>query len=252
MSIARFPFRFLWLTLLLFSQGLVAADLATLLERVGTAYGGRQQLATATAFEQYGTTVSAMHRQPGRIHRAFQYPDRLRIDVRYGEDDRELRVLSGASAWQQGTPVTGARYDAMLLQAARLGLPGTLLDHRDRVSDGGFITARDGSRLRALELPFHGGLRLIAGVDPDTGRIVESRGIMATAAEHDLEFATVYSDFRTVGGRLFAFEETHYAMAGVVGQTRLDHVEVVQQLPEELFDGTLPDRPGPDQHLARR
>lgn len=256
MRVTRFPVHVLWLLLLAMSGAAAAADtteaIDTLLDRVMTAYGGRDGLTAAPAFEQYGTTVSSMHRQPGRVHRAFQYPDRLRIDIRYGAHDNELRVLSGASAWQQGTPVTGAPYDAMLLQAARLGLPGTLLDHRGGLRDAGSITGRDGTVLRALELPFHGTLRLVAGIDPVTGRIAESRGIMTSAQGREIEFATVYADFRTIGGRLFAFSEMHYAMDSVMGYTRLEHVEVMQQLPGELFDDTQPDGPAPAQHMAQR
>jgi hypothetical protein len=254
MNMTRPAFPVLWLVLLVLCGPATAAEeaIGILLDRVAAAYGGRDRLAATTAFEQYGMTVSAMHLQPGRLHRAFQYPDRLRIDIRYGEDDSELRVLAGASAWQQGTPVSGPQYSAMLLQAARLGLPSTLLDHRDKVRDAGTITGRNGDTLRALELSFHGNLRLVAGIDPDTGRILESRGIIALDEDRGMEFAALYDDFRKVGGRLFAFSETHYAMGAAMGRTTLEHIDIAEELPGELFDGTQPDRPGTDQHMARR
>lgn len=229
-----------------------ADEVDSLLDRVAAAYGGRDRLSATSAFEQYGTTVSSLHRQPGRVHRAFQYPDRLRIDIRYSEDDSELRVLSGASAWKQGAPVTGPQYSAILLQAARLGLPNTLLDHRDKLRDAGTLTSRDGTALRALELPFHGNLRLIAGIDPETGRILESHGIIEVDKTRGMEFAAVYTDFRKVNGRLFAFSETHYAMGNAMGHTTLESIEVTQELPGDLFDGTQPDKPAPDQHMASR
>lgn len=243
-----------WLTLAALHgvPAIAADDIDALLERVAQAYGGRERLAAGSAFEQYGTTVSALHGDEGRVHRAFQYPDRLRIDIRYSKDDRELRVLSGATAWQQGTPVTGPQYSAMLLQAARLGLPNTLLDHRDRLRDAGTLTGHSGATLRALELVFHGNLRLVAGIDPETGRILESRGIIALDRERGMEFAADYDDFRTVGGRLFAFHETHYAMGSSMGQTTLERIEVTNTLPGDLFDGTIPDQPAPGQHMAAR
>ena len=252
MNLARHSIAVLWLTLLIICSQASAADaLGALLDKVAAAYGGMEILSSATAYEQFGTTASAMRQRPGRVHRAFQYPDRLRIDIRYSENDRELRVLAGAAAWQQGAPVSGTRYATMLLQAARLGLPNSLLDHRDKLRDAGVITARSGETLRALELPFHGNLRLVAGIDPATGRILESRGIMLMEQERGMEFATVYDDFRKIGDRLFAFSETHYAMGNAMGRTTLERIEVTRQLPDGLFDGSQPDQPGPGQHIAR-
>ncbi|MGB5539885.1 MAG: hypothetical protein WBO37_07345 [Gammaproteobacteria bacterium] len=251
MNLARHSITVLWLTLLILCGQASAADtLDALLEKVAAAYGGREVLSASTAFEQFGTAASAMRQRPGRVHRAFQYPDRLRVDIRYSENDNELRILAGATAWQQGTPVSGGRYAALLLQAARLGLPSSLLDHRDKLRDAGVITARSGDTLRALELPFHGNLRLVAGIDPATGRILESHGTISMGQERGMEFATVYDDFRKVGDRLFAFSETHYAMGNAMGHTTLERIEVTGQLPDELFDGSQPDKPGPDQHMA--
>jgi len=175
----------------------------------------------------------------------------LRIEIRYGEDESELRVLSGAAAWQQGQPVSGTPYAAMLLQAARLGLPNTLLDHRDRVRDAGVITDRHGNALRALELPFHGDMRLLAGIDPETGHILESRGIVAGEHGRGMEFIVTYDDFRRVEGRLFAFQETHYTMGKQVGHTTLDRIEVTGRLPSDLFDGSPPEPGLPEKHIAR-
>ncbi|MGD8619782.1 MAG: hypothetical protein PVH54_11430 [Gammaproteobacteria bacterium] len=244
----------LWLMLaaLCGAQPAGADDIDDLLDRVASAYGGRDRLAAATAFQQYGTTVTGLHRAPGRVHRAFQYPDRLRIQIHYSGDDSELRILSGALAWKQGTPVSGPLYSAMLLQAARLGLPNTLLDHRDRLRDAGTLQGRNGATLQALELPFHGNLRLVVGIDGATGRILESRGTIALDAERGMEFAAVYDDFREVSGRLFAFHETHYAMGSTMGQTTLERIEVTENLPAELFDGSRPDQPASDQHMAAR
>ncbi len=229
-----------------------ADDTGALLDRVAAAYGGQERLSEVTAYQEYGNTISAIHPHPGQLHRAFQYPDRLRIEIRYGDDDSELRILSGASAWQQGQPVTGALYSAMLLQAARLGLPNTLLDHRDKVRDAGIITDRQGNALRALELPFHGNMRLVVEIDPATGHILESRGIMAGEHGNGMEFVASYDDFRRVEGRLFAFQETHYAMGRQVGHTTLERIEVTGRLPPDLFDGSEPVPALPRPHEARQ
>ena len=67
-----------------------------------------------------------------------------------------------------------------------------------------------------------------------------------------MEFAATYDDFRMVGGRLFAFRETLYMMGKQSGQTLLERIELAEKLPDELFDGTLPVRPRPGQHVARQ
>ena len=240
-----------WFLLLLIPGAAAdAVDTGLLLDKVTKAYGGVERLAETTVWQQYGTTVSAIHPQPGEVHRAFRYPDRLRIEISYEDGSSDLRILSGAVAWNKGAQVSGGMYSAVLLQAARLGLPNTLIDHRNRLRDTGIMTGRNGKSLRSLELAFHGSLRLLVGIDPETGHILESRGFVETGQGHAMEFAATYDDFRMLGGRLFAFRETHYMMGKQSGQTLLERIELAEQLPEELFDGTSPARPRPGQHIA--
>ena len=74
MNLARLSTAVLWLALLtICGRPASAADaLGALLDKVAAAYGGREVLSAATAFEQFGTTASAMRQRPGRVHRAFQ------------------------------------------------------------------------------------------------------------------------------------------------------------------------------------
>lgn len=242
-----------WVILLLIlGTAADAADTGLILNKVAMAYGGVERLAETTVWQQYGTTVSAMHPKPGEVHRAFRYPDRLRIEISYEDDSSDLRILSGAVAWNKGEQASEGMYSAMLLQAARLGLPNTLIDHRNRLRDTGIMTGRNGNSLRSLELVFHGNLRLLVGIDPETGRILESRSFVQTGQGHAMEFAAIYDDFRMIKGRLFAFRETHYMMGKQSGQTLLERIELAEQIPEELFDGTSPARPRPGQHIARQ
>lgn len=247
----RYPAR--WLVLLLsIGTAADAADTGILLDKVAMAYGGMERLAETTVWQQYGTTISALHPQPGELHRAFAYPDRLRIEISYEDDSSELRILSGAVAWNRGKQVSGLKYSSMLLQAARLGLPNTLIAHRNRLRDTGTMTGQNGNSLRSLELAFHGNLRLVAGIDPETGHILETRGYAGTGQGKSMVFATTYDDFRMIGGRLFAFRETHYIMGKQRGQTLLERIELAEQLPGTLFDGTPPARPRPGQRIARQ
>jgi len=242
-----------WVILLLIiGTAADAADTGVLLDKVAKAYGGEERLAETTVWQQYGTTVSTLYPQPGELHRAFAYPDRLRIEISYEDDSSELRILSGAVAWNRGEKVSGIKYSSMLLQAARLGLPNTLIVHRNSLQDTGTMTGQNGNSLRSLELAFHGNLRLVAGIDPETGRILETRGFAGTGQGQGMAFATTYDDFRMIGGRLFAFRETHYIMGKQRGQTLLERIELAEQLPGTLFEGTPPVRPGPGQHIARR
>jgi len=242
-----------WVILLLIiGTAADAADTGLLLDKVAMAYGGVERLAETTVWQQYGTTVSALHPQPGELHRAFAYPDRLRIEISYEDDSSELRILSGAVAWNRGEKVSGVKYSSMLLQAARLGLPNTLIVHRNRLQDTGTMTGQNGNSLRSLELAFHGNLRLVAGIDPESGHILETRGFVGTGQGHSMVFATTYDDFRMIGGRLFAFRETHYIMGKQRGQTLLERIELAEKLPETLFDGAPPTRPRPGQHIARQ
>ncbi len=245
MNLASWTSRFVCLAALLAaSAGARASGLEALLEKVTAAYGGAERLAQTRAFAQYGTTYSSMRGQKGSVLRAYQHPDRLRIEIEYPNSEAELRVLSGARAWRQGRAAQGPFYSSMLLQAARLGLPLTLLDHRRQLKDGGSLVGKRGERLHAVELRFHGNLRLVVGISPETGHIRETRGVMEGDGG-SMEFGATYDDFRRIGGRLFAFKEVHYAMGGQTGYTELERVEVAPQLPDELFNDAPPQRRHP-------
>jgi hypothetical protein len=210
------------------------ADVNVLLEKIAEAYGGQKRIAEVTAYLQTGVTFSAMRGVEGNILRSYRHPDHLRVEIKYDENNSELRILAGQHAWKQDQPVEGMFYSAMLLQAARLGLPAILFEHQKHVRDAGMMLSKEGIELNSLELNFHGNYRLVIGVDPDTGRILESRGIIEIN-DAAMEFGTAYDDFRNQQGRLFAFKEVHYAMGHQTGHTRIDSIEVVPDLPEELF-----------------
>ena len=216
----------------------VHADVDELLQKVAEAYGGTTPISEVSAYQQYGVTFSSLRGKEGNVQRAYQHPDRLRIEIEYGNDGTELRLLAGPRAWKQNKAVGEPFYSAMLLQAARMGLPATLFEHKKRLIDAGEMTGKKGEKLRAIELRFHGNNRVIAGIDPETGLIKESRGILVFNT-FTMEFGTTYDDFRLQNERLFAFKEEHYAMGRKTGYTRLERIEITQQLPNELF---VPDR----------
>src|SRR4051812_35253322 len=105
-------------------------ELNTLVSRVARAYGGEKALARIKAFHETGTLASP--RGTARTVRVFAPPDRLRVEIAYSGGGGEVRVLDGQEGWRNGEPVSGPPRDAMILQAARLDLPGLLLRNRAR------------------------------------------------------------------------------------------------------------------------
>lgn len=204
-----------------------------LLERMRETYGGN---GPPPALRQRGTTESLL-RGNGPVDRAYRHPDHFRIEIRY-PSQTELRVLAGEQAWQQGRPAAPAFRAALKLQAARFALPWLLLERRPALVDGGTIVVGE-TTLRLLELPLAEDLRLSAEVDPASGRILRSRG-QYTKDGQVMEFATAYEDFASYNGRLFARSERHYAMGRYIGRTQLEHIEILESLPANLFEPTAP------------
>ena len=218
---------------IVFCQSAIA-DVDELLLMVAEAYGGQARITEVSAYLQSGVTFSTLHGEEGRILRSYRHPDHLRVEIEYGGGDSELRILAGPYAWKQNQPAEGVFYSAMLLQAARLGLPALLFEYRKLVQDAGTMITKLGRKLPALELNFHGRYRLLVGIDPKSGRILESRGIL-TMNSSTMEFGTTYDDFRFKDGRMFAFKEEHYAMGQKTGYTHIKHIEILPNLPDVIF-----------------
>lgn len=205
-----------------------------LIERIVEGYGGREALARAKAFRQRGSVTSLLHPGTvGRIERTYARPGRLRVVTHYPGAPDELRIVDGGRGWRNGAQADGARYAAMVLQAARLDLPALLDAWRQKVVDRGEASL-DGQPLRVLALEVGPGLTVEARVDPASGRILRSAG-SGPGPGVPLEFVTVYSDFRKVGGVLFAFREGNWANGSTTGETILEQVELVPVLPEGTF-----------------
>lgn len=208
-----------------------AGKLDTLVSRVAQAYGGERALARIKAFRETGTLESP--RGMARTVRVFAPPDRLRVEIVYPGGGGEVRVLDGREGWRNGEPVMGPPRDAMMLQAARLDLPGLLLRNRERLVDLGDLK-REGRTLRGIGVPMAGNLNVAMIVDPGTGRIVRSEGALPGPGGQ-IRFATDYSDFRAVGGVLFAFHETNFASGQQTGETRLEKIELLDAAPGGAF-----------------
>lgn len=212
----------------------VAADLGPLLERIVQAYG---TATPPTSILQRGRTISHVQGE-GTLLRAYRGAERFRVEIRYPAGV-ETRIIAGPHAWQHNRPLKAAFRGALVLQAARVALPWNLLEARDTLRDGGEHAFGDG-RLHFVELPLAEGLRLVAEVDPSSGRILRSRGIVPGYHGGEMVFGTVYDDFRTAGGRLYAAVEHHFAMGRYVGRSLIDTVEFDTPLADALFRPELP------------
>jgi hypothetical protein len=203
-----------------------AGDLPALVGRIVKAYGGEKALKRVRTVRQSGTLETM--RGMARTVRVFVPPDRLRVEIEYPEGGGEVRVLDGARAWRNAEAVSGMPHDAMVLQAARLALPGILL--RKKLIDLGAVE-RDGKKLRGIGVPLDGGLSLAIAVDPKSALILRSEGQLPGG----VRFATVYSEFREVNGVIFAFREANYASGQHTGETRLEQVRILDAAPEGSF-----------------
>lgn len=216
-----------------------ADDLGELVNKTVEAYGGEEALRKAVAVRQTGRLTATMRGpKEGTLTRAYQRPDKLRVEVALAGEAGEIRVLDGARGWRQGKEATGMALDAMVMQAARLGLPLSLLDRKADLKDLGMVS-RVGMELQALELPLRDGMVMTVEIDPATGRIRRSaarsprKGGMHGGGS--VEFATGYDDFREAAGVLFAFKETNFAMGQHTGDTFIEKIEVMDALPETTF-----------------
>jgi hypothetical protein len=213
----------------------VSPEVHALVTSCVAAYGGPRAVARMARIRQEGTVTSEVLHPgtPGRIARAYQRAARLRVEIAYPDAPAEVRVLDGDKGWRFGQPVEGPFLTSMLLQAARMDLPGLLAAREERIQDRG-TAAVGGKQVRILALPLSPGLVIEAHLEPDTGRIVRSRGA-AEGAGPQMSFETTYSEFRQVDGVLVAFREENWANGRTTGETRLEKVSFPRDLPPETF-----------------
>lgn len=199
---------------------------ARLVDRIISTYGGEAAWSKVAAIRQTGKVFSAMQGE-GALVREWVKPDKLRITLDYASK-RETRVVNGLSGWRDGTPVNGTQLDAMILQAARIGLPSLLIGHRQNLRDLG-ARERGGKTFDVIEIPLTTYMSIEIEVDRETGRIVRSIGrAFMPGSSGRIEFVAVYDDYRKVDGLLFAFHEENFASGFKTAMTKLDMVEVVR------------------------
>ena len=212
-----------------------ASEATDLAERVIAAYGGAQAIEQGNSFKQSGTLESYRHGKTGTVERSFARPDKLRIEIRIPGEKPESRILDGARGWRNGAPVPPMMAKAMYLQAARLDLPWLIMKAGPDIMDLGPVKHDDGRDLEALEIPMAERIRLIAVVDPETGHIVRSHGMVVPGPGQKVEFGTLYEGHGDLNGMFLAAQETHFARGQPTGMTVLDKSEAVPGFPDSVF-----------------
>jgi hypothetical protein len=216
------------------AAGPVAHSPSALVDSVLKAYGGKAALDRIKAYRMEGTVASRMSGS-GALGRTFARPDRLKITLDY-PNHPETRILDGGRGWRSDgkgnmSAVDGFLLASMVLQAARADLPW-LLD--ERRASAKLLAPMDGGKLQGLELPLGGGLTLTVYADAATGRIVRSSGVLV-APGMKTNFATDYSDFRTVDGILFPFREANFASNQSTGDTVITRITLNPALTDTDF-----------------
>ena len=207
-------------------------DLGALVDKIAGAYGGRAALEKIAAVRETGRVEPATRvGNSNPMVRTFARPLKLRVEVGDASKPTEVRVVDGATGWRNGKESTGEGYEAMVLQAVRLDLPFQLLSQRKALVEKEPMDSQ-GKRLRVVELRLEHDLAIIAGIDPETGRILFSTG---TTKAGSMTFETRYDDFRTVDDRLFAFKETNFAGGTKTAEIVLSKIELLKAAPPGAF-----------------
>jgi hypothetical protein len=212
-----------------------ASEATDLAGRVIAAYGGADAIEQGKSFKQSGTLESYRHGKTGTVERSFARPDKLRIDIQIPGEKPESRILDGERGWRNGAPVPPMMARAMYLQAARLDLPWLIMQAGQDIVMLGPVKHDDGRDLEALEIPMAEGIRLIAVVDPATGLIVRSHGMVVPGPGQKVEFGTLYEGHGDLNGMFLAAQETHFARGQPTGKTVLESSEAVEGFPESVF-----------------
>lgn len=223
-------------------------EVRALIARVTEAYGGRKALEGVRAYRVEGSVFSTMRHSDAPTIRVFARPAQLKVLIDYASG-AEARLVDGRKGWRNEAggplePVTGPMYAAMVLQAARAGVPWVLYEHADEAAFTDSLTQGDVLCV-GLQLPLGEGLLLRAWIDPATHHVVRSQGLLEHGGMRT-HFETVYADFRTVDGVTFAFREENFASGRQTGLTTITKVVVNPPLRADEFqppDG-VPPAPG--------
>ena len=207
------------------------SELGRLVESVLEAYGGRDALEAVEAYRCEGQVEAGS--EPGETVRWFEYPDRLRIEMRY-RNWGDLRIVRGDQGWtgpddRNLVPLGNEFYRSTYLQMARMSLPLRLADDPAALTE----LAPDAAGRRVLHLSLAENLSLDCHIDIKTRRI---EAVTLSMLDPEPAVVTVeLSEFRPVDGVLFPFREDAYTGETKTATVRFRSVEVNPITPVLLF-----------------
>ncbi len=208
-------------------NALGAESLQRVLEKVAAAYGP-----PPAAVRETGSTRSFLQGE-GTLVRLYKFPDRFHIEIKYPNSEED-RTMIGDRVWNRHTPANPMSRGAIILQAARIALPWTVLSRRSTAVDLGTKIDEDGRSVQVIEFPLGEQRTIVAEIDPARGYILRSSGSeMANGTV--LEFATRYSDFRVIDGRVHAAHEEQTAKGIKTGYSVIEKIEYLDSLPDSDF-----------------
>jgi len=207
------------------ARSAAVTDPGALLDAVLKAHGGADKLEAVKGYKMEGSVEAKIRGSIAATTRLFARPGNLRVDLAY-PDHTEIRVVKDGKGWrtsQNGiAETTGPMLDSMSLQAARAAIPWVLRDNRSKLKAAAPVTV-EGKELEGLELALGPTTTLRAWVDPVTHYVRRSQSVIASP-QMNMEFSTIYSDYRSVDGVTFAFHEDNFAGDAPTGSTVITKV----------------------------
>lgn len=204
------------------------------------AYGGEKEVVQIRSVIARGSITDFMKDRQGAYARYYMRPQKLRIEI-MPDQGGEVRLLDGMQGWQgnldllrEARPFT---VQSMYYQYGYLDLPMGFADKSYRVSYQG-RKEYQGRLYDLLHVEVKGTSQLRVFIDPETHLIAR------VAADFDMgmgssELATVYEDFRRVGGVLFPFRLINYAGNRKLSVISLSEIKVNANIPGEKFSPSM-------------
>jgi len=212
------------------------SDVQSVLDQLVRHYGGEKNLRKMDSMIQEWDLTALMGNRSGTDTRSFRAPSHLRVDLTYPQKS-ETRILSGDSAFvvfagAAPEEVFGMQRDAMRLQLMRLYSPLILRDKLDSVR-----LTEDGD-LMALSL-VENGLHVHYMINKENWQIEKVAGSLPVNGK-EMQFLTVYSDFKVVDGVLMHQSENKYAGGVNTAALKLRSVTFDASFGDDVFEPRPP------------
>lgn len=184
----------------------------TLVQKIISAYGGKDNLAKVHALSAVGHIKKLFPYDEGPYFRVMKRERKLLFDSKYSRFE-EKRILNNGKGYRETDgeteEVTGPPYDAMVYQYHQLDLPFGLLDGSFTVVSGR-RESLNGDDAEVLHLKDHYGYEFDVYVHPRDFLIIKSVGY-CQAGQDMRSIGAEFSDFREVEGILLPHRIVNYA-----------------------------------------